>query len=125
VVRRDRPVNLDLMSLKFPSTAIVSILHRISGVALFLLTPVMLYWLYLSLASELSFSELGAQLESPLWRLMLWIFTTALTYHAFAGVRHLLMDMGWGEDLSSARKSAVWVIVFAVLGAGCLGVLIW
>lgn len=124
-MRRERPVNLDLTTLKFPSTAIASILHRISGVALFVLTPVMLYWLYLSLASEVSFSALCAELETPLWKATLWVFSTALVYHALAGVRHMVMDMGWGEALSVARKSATIVIVLALLSAACLGVCIW
>ncbi len=124
-MRRERPVNLDLTSLKFPSTAIASILHRVSGVALFVLTPVMLYWLHLSLASEVSFSALCAELETPLWKVTLWVFSTALVYHALAGVRHMIMDMGWGETLPFARKSAVIVIVLALLSAACLGVCIW
>lgn len=124
-MRRERPVNLDLTSLKFPSTAIASILHRISGVVLFLLTPVMLYWLHLSLASEVSFLQLVTQLETPLWKVVLWVFCAALVYHALAGVRHMLMDMGWGEDLSTARKSALVVIVFALLTVVYLGVWIW
>ncbi len=124
-MKREQPINLELASLKFPVTAIVSILHRISGIALFLLTPVMLYWLHLSLASEISFAELGAQLETSLWKFVLWIFSAALLYHVLAGMRHVLMDIGWGEALSSARMSAMTLIVLSVIGAICLGVLIW
>lgn len=125
MVKRERPVNLDLTTLKFPVTAIVSILHRVSGVVLFLLTPLMLYWLHLSLDTEASFLALSAQLENPFWKLFLWAFSAALAYHLFAGIRHILMDVGFGEALASARKSAVFLVIIAIISVIALGVLVW
>lgn len=120
-----RPVNLDLASLKFPSTAIASILHRITGVALFVLMPVMLYLLNQSLHSEASFAELKIQLQYPGWKFILWSFSSALTYHLFAGIRHLLMDLGFGDHLAGARVTATGVIVLSILSSIYLGVSIW
>jgi succinate dehydrogenase / fumarate reductase cytochrome b subunit len=124
-VNDKRPVNLDLTSLKYPPMAIVSILHRISGIALFLLMPVMLYLLNLSLRSEASFGELQVQLLNPWWKFVLWVFCSALVYHLLAGIRHIIMDLGWGETLSASRKTALGVVLLAVLSTVFLGVWIW
>lgn len=120
-----RPVNLDLTSFKYPATAIASILHRISGILLFLLMPVMLYLLNISLGSEDAFIKLNERLLSPYWKLILWVSATALVYHLLAGVRHILMDMGLGETLDFARKTAVGVIILSIVTAIYLGVWIW
>ncbi len=120
-----RPVNLDLTSLKYPPTAIASILHRISGILLFLLMPVMLYLLNISLGSEEAFMALNERLQSPYWKLILWVSAAALVYHLLAGIRHIIMDLGLGETLDFARKTAVGAIVLSIISAIYLGVWIW
>lgn len=117
-----RPVNLDLGSLKFPPMAIASILHRISGLALFLLLPLMMYFLSVSLVSLSSFDQLQIMLAKSYNKLLLWAFSTALIYHVLAGFRHIVMDMGWGEQLETARRSAITVIFLAIIFAISLGV---
>ncbi len=124
-VNHQRPVNLDLSSLKFPPMAIASILHRISGVVLFLLLPVMMYFLSVSLHSLSSFDELQLLLNKPSSKLLLWAFSTALIYHILAGFRHMLMDLGLGEELIVARRSAVTIIALAIVLTIFLGVWIW
>lgn len=105
-----RPVNLDLRTIKLPVTAYTSILHRISGVILFLGLVVLLYGLDMSLASEESFEELKACLASPLAKLVIWGLLSALLYHLVAGIRHLFMDAAsvrrW-RAASSARRSSL------------------
>ena len=105
--------------------AIASILHRLSGMVLFLLLPFMLYFLNESLDSETSFRHLLVTFECVYSKLLLWAFSTALVYHLLAGVRHMLMDVGCGESLLAARRSAVGVIAMAVMGTVFLGVWIW
>jgi succinate dehydrogenase / fumarate reductase cytochrome b subunit len=105
--------------------AIASIFHRLSGLALFVLMPVMLYWLSLSLRSETSFSELQTMLMNPYYKALLWIFSTALTYHVLAGFRHMMMDLGLGESAAMGRLSAIGVIALAACGAILMGVWIW
>jgi succinate dehydrogenase / fumarate reductase cytochrome b subunit len=124
-VNDKRPVNLDLSSLKFPPMAIASILHRVSGVALFLLLPFILFLLGRSLHSAESFAQVQSQLREIPWQLILWAFGAALIYHLLAGIRHIIMDMGFGESLSTARATAVFVIVLAVIAAIFLGIWIW
>lgn len=120
-----RPVNLDLGTLTFPPMAIVSILHRIAGIVLFLLLPVMIYFWGLSLQSVSSFEHLHHLLLNPYNKLILWAFSSAITYHLLAGIRHLFMDMGFGETLVSARRSAILILVLAVIAVASLGVWIW
>lgn len=124
-MNQKRPVNLDLTSMKFPVMAIVSILHRVSGVILFFLFPLVLYCLQYSLQSALAFDALSDFLASPLMRLLLWLFSAALAYHFFAGLRHLLMDLGYGESLEAGRRSAILVLVLSVIATLLLGIWIW
>ena len=124
-MNKKRPVNLDLASLKFPSMAIASIFHRISGIVLFLLLPFIMYFLSQSLQSEQTFAQLTNDLTHPFYKLILWAFSTALIYHILAGIRHILMDMGFGESLCAARRTAFLVIALAVIATIFLGMWIW
>ncbi|MDI9819179.1 MULTISPECIES: succinate dehydrogenase, cytochrome b556 subunit [unclassified Legionella] len=124
-MKQKRPINLDLGTMKFPPMAIASILHRLSGIVLFLLMPAMLYFLGLSLLSNESFAELQQTLSSPFHKLVLWAFGTALVYHLLAGIRHLLMDVGYGEELDAGRRSAIFVIGLTVILTILLGIWIW
>lgn len=120
-----RPVNLDLGSLKYPPMAIASILHRMSGLVLFLLLPFMLYLLSISLRSAESFDQMHQLVTSPYCKLLLWAFSAALMFHLLAGIRHMLMDIGVGEHLSEGRASAIIVIVTSLILTVLLGVWIW
>ncbi|WP_045107035.1 succinate dehydrogenase, cytochrome b556 subunit [Legionella hackeliae] len=124
-MNQKRPINLDLGTMKFPPMAIASILHRISGLVLFLLMPAMLYFLAISLQSPNSFMALQQMLGQPLHKLVLWAFSAALIYHMLAGIRHLLMDLGYGEDVKSGRRSAIFVITLAIILTLLLGIWIW
>ncbi len=124
-MKQQRPINLDLTTLKFPPMALVSIAHRISGVVLFILLPFVLYVFSLSLSSQESFLSLTALLQCWVWKGGVWVFMVALVLHVLAGVRHLAMDMGLGEGLIAGRVSAWIVLVLAALMAVILGVWLW
>ena len=124
-MKHQRPINLDLTSFSYPPMAIVSILHRISGILLFLGVPVMLYFLNLSLSSMSAFEQLMVMLHHPFWKLVDWFFLSALLYHLLAGIRHMVMDYGWGESLAASRFSAVALLGLVVIGVLSLGVWIW
>ncbi|CAM2920736.1 succinate dehydrogenase, cytochrome b556 subunit [Legionella worsleiensis] len=124
-MNKKRPVNLDLGTLKFPPMAISSILHRISGVLLFILLPIMLYILGLSLQSEESFIQMKSMISSPFYKLVLWAFSASLAYHILAGIRHIIMDMGFGEHLESSRRTSIMVIILSVILTIILGIWIW
>lgn len=111
-----RPVNLDLTTIKFPVTAIASITHRMTGVAIFVAIPVLLWMLNRSLASPESFADLKQLMTSPLAKLVVWAILAVILYHLVAGIRHLIMDMGMGETLEGGRRGAfATFIVTAVL----------
>lgn len=122
IVRQNRPVNLDLSKFHFPVTAIASILHRISGVFLFLIIPFVLWGLQYSFESPAHFKYLKAWLASPLMLFISWVVLAALIYHIVAGVRHLLMDIGLGETLSAGRQGAGWSIGITIVAVVVLGI---
>ncbi|EKN46536.1 MULTISPECIES: succinate dehydrogenase, cytochrome b556 subunit [Pseudomonas] len=124
-VNSQRPVNLDLRTIKLPVTAYTSILHRISGVILFVGIAIMLYAMDKSLASEEGFGEVKACLTSPLAKLVIWGLLSALLYHLVAGIRHLIMDTGVGETLEGGKLGSKIVIAVSVVLILLAGVWIW
>lgn len=120
-----RPVNLDLTTIRFPITAIVSITHRISGVILYAGIAVLLWMLQASLQSEASFNELKEVLSNPLIGFIVWGTLAALAYHLVMGVRHMIMDLGYGESLEGGRRGAQLAIVCAVILIILAGVWVW
>lgn len=120
-----RPVNLDLRTIKLPITAYTSILHRISGVILFLGLAVLLYGLDKSLSSPEGFAEVKECLANPLAKFVIWGLLSALLYHLVAGVRHLIMDLGVGETLEGGKLGSKVVIAISVILIVLLGVWIW
>lgn len=97
---------------RLPLAGIVSILHRVSGMLIFLLLPFILYMLDKSLTSEISFEYFKGYTSHFLVKLAILALVWAYLHHFCAGVRHLLMDLHMGLDKDSARKSSV--AVFAV-----------
>ncbi|SIN94238.1 succinate dehydrogenase cytochrome b556 subunit [Salinivibrio sp. ES.052] len=123
--RKSRPVNLDLQTIRFPITAIASILHRVSGVITFVSIAILLWLLSLSLSSPDGFQSAAAIVDSFFVKFVLWGILTALAYHIVGGVRHLIQDMGYFEELESGAKSAqVSFVVTGVLSV-LAGVLVW
>lgn len=115
-MKTKRPVNLDIGSIKLPITSYVSILHRVSGVVLFFAVALLLCVFDASLESEQSFQSLKESFASPLIQFVIWAALAALAYHFVAGIRHLIMDLGFGEDsFESGRRSAWVVVVVAIL----------
>ncbi|WP_328189838.1 succinate dehydrogenase, cytochrome b556 subunit [Marinobacter sp. OP 3.4] len=120
-----RPVNLDLGKFHFPLPAITSILHRISGVILFVGIAFLLYGLDVSLSGEAGFNRVNELLDSFLAKLIIWGILSALLYHLVAGIKHLLMDMGIGEELHSGRLAAKLTVVISVILIILAGVWVW
>ena len=120
-----RPVNLDLGTILLPVTAYASIAHRVTGVLMFFASFLLLWALDRSLASEDSFDALVAVLSSPVAKLLMWGIASALTYHALAGVKHLVMDAGVGETMRGGVVGARIVFVAALAAAVSWGVAIW
>ncbi|MCY3541058.1 MAG: succinate dehydrogenase, cytochrome b556 subunit [Gammaproteobacteria bacterium] len=124
-MKSTRPVFLNLFAIRFPVVAVVSILHRVSGVVLFGASIYLLWILWLSLESEASFSNLKATLDNPLHSIVLWFTLSFLGYHIIAGLRHLLMDLHIGDSLKIGRASALIVLVCSVVLSLAIGVWFW
>lgn len=112
---KKRPVNLDLGTIKLPITSYVSILHRVSGVIMFFTLAVFLWMLDTSLASEQSFNDLAAMFANPICQFIIWGSLAALAYHAVAGIRHMIMDFGLGEDSFASGRNSAWAAMIAAV----------
>lgn len=124
-MKQQRPVNLDLTKYRFPRMAIVSILHRISGVVIFVFLPVMLYILHQSLISQATFDRVHAELLKPLLKIILWLALSAVIFHLIAGIRHLIMDCGYFESLKGGKTSATLVMILSAISIILIGVWLW
>lgn len=124
-MQKKRPVNLNLFTIRFPATAISSILHRISGVILFVFILTLLDLLKDSLAGADSFAQLQAWLSTPIMRFVAWVFLSALAFHIVAGVRHLIMDLGYAEEKKSGMLGAYLVMFFSAIIILALGIQLW
>jgi len=125
-VSKNRPVNLDLRTIKQPLPAIVSISHRITGVMLFigLIFMFILFDMSLSGAEGFASAETIMQ-ENFLAKFIAWGLLVSLSFHLFAGLKHLVQDFGYGEELSSANVAAKVVIVATVVTALLAGYWVW
>lgn len=120
-----RPVNLQLWTLRFPVTAISSILHRLSGFGLFLFIPLMLWGLQYSLSSSSNFSALSQLFSSFSMKAVLWLVVSALLYHIIAGIRHLFMDIHIGDSKQGGTIGAYIVLSLSILLSLVFGVYLW
>ena len=120
-----RPVNLDIGSIELPITAIVSILHRASGVFMVAGIAVLLWLLDTSLASEESFNSLKEVMASFFCKLLVWVVLAGLIYHTVAGIKHLIMDLGIGETMRGGETGAKAVIAVSTVLILFVGALLW
>jgi len=120
-----RPKHLDLAKIRLPMPAFVSILHRFSGVLLFLFIPFILYLFERSLASQSSYADLAGVVGHPLAKLVLFALLWAFLHHLFAGIRYLLLDIHVGTDLGAARAGSGIVLAVSLLLTVILGVKLW
>mgnify|MGYP000991618669 FL=1 len=111
-IKKKRPKNLDLPTIRLPLPGILSILHRVSGAGIFLLLPFLLCLFQGSLASAEAFASIKSVVGHPLAKIVLLGLLWFYMHHFCAGIRYLLLDMHKGVELEAARLSSK--IVFAV-----------
>ena len=125
-VVKPRPVYLNLLAIRLPLSALVSILHRASGALLFLIgIPLLLWTVQSALATVEAWSAIRAALAQPFAKLVLLLLVGAYLLHLLAGVRHLVMDLHIGMNLASARRSAAVVLVLALVLTLAVAVRLW
>lgn len=122
---KERPVYLSLTQFKFPITAIASIVHRITGVLLFVGIAYLLWLLDLALGSEAGFAEAQSVLAQPLPKLVLIGVLGLLVYHLVAGVKHMIMDFHIGDSFEAASAASWVVFALSIVLTVALGVWIW
>ena len=106
VIEKDnRPVNLNLLTINLPIIGVSSILHRVSGLAVFICFPLLVWLLSVSLESEKRFSDLQNSFqEMVLFKLVIFLIFVGFIYHLLAGVKKLLSEVfGFGETLKSGN----------------------
>jgi succinate dehydrogenase cytochrome b subunit len=124
-VKKQRPVNLDLTTIKMHPAANASILHRVSGVIMVFAIGILLWVLSLSLSSPEGFAQVQAMLDGVFFKLIILGILSALIYHLLGGIRHLLMDLGHFEELGSGNATAKLIIVLWVVLTALVGVWLW
>jgi succinate dehydrogenase / fumarate reductase cytochrome b subunit len=122
---RQPPKYLNLFRIRLPVPGLVSILHRISGAAMFLFIWALLWLLQLSLQSEEGFQQVRTMADHWLAKLFLIAMLWAFLHHFLAGLRFLLLDVHVGVGLAAARALS-WAVLAVSLGLTVvLGALLW
>jgi len=124
-MNKPRPKHLALHLIKLPLPGFVSILHRISGLLLFVALPLLLLMLQYSLRSIETYSQLQAVLAHPLLKLMLIGLLWAFLHHFCAGLRYLAIDLHYVRDLAQARNSSKLVLVVSLALTVLIGAKLW
>ena len=124
-MNKKRPKHLALHQIKLPLPGIVSILHRVSGLLLFIALPLLLLMLQYSLASIETYTQLMGVLANPLLKLLLLGLMWAFLHHFCAGLRYLAVDMHLVRDLAQARNSSKVVMAVSLLLTILVGAKLW
>ena len=120
-----RPKYLNLMQIRLPLPALVSILHRVSGAWLFLFLPFLLVLFEASLQSPQTFARFKLLLSYWVIKLIVIGLIWAYLHHLCAGIRHLALDLHYGTDLPAARASS-WAVLAVSIGLTLvIAVMIW
>ena len=117
----NRPLSPHLQVYRLPLTAVLSITHRLTGLAIVLGAMLLVFALFSVAAGPQAYATTYALADSWLGRVVLIAFTFALYFHLCNGIRHLIWDMGYGFDLDTADKSAIATLA----GAAVLTLITW
>jgi len=124
-VKKQRPVNLDLSTIKMHAAANASILHRVSGVIMVFAIGILLWTLSLSLSSAEGFAQVESLLSGVFFKIIILGTLSALIYHLLGGIRHLFMDLGYFEELASGNATAKLIIALWLVLTVVVGVRLW
>ena len=108
----NRPLSPHLQVYRPQLTSMLSILHRLTGVALAVGTLLLVYWLAAAASGPEAFAVARGLIGSVIGRLLLLGWTFALFYHLCNGIRHLFWDAGYGFELAAVYRSG-WLVVIA------------
>jgi succinate dehydrogenase / fumarate reductase cytochrome b subunit len=103
---RPRPLSPHLGIYRWGWTMSLSIVHRLTGVALSAGLLLLTWWLVAIALGGEPYAAVAACMQSPFGQLVIAGFALALVYHFCNGIRHLAWDAGWGLDVPIARATA-------------------
>jgi len=112
---KQRPLSPHLQIYRPQITSIVSILHRLTGVAMSVGAIMLVYWLAAAAYGPEPFDRAQALFASWFGQLVLFGLTFSLFFHLGNGIRHLVWDAGHGFELPSVRAGGIAVVVFALV----------
>ena len=110
----DRPVSPFLTVWRWHITMAASILHRVTGVALYGGVVLFALWLMAVAAGPETYRFVGDQLAQPLGQIALYLLVASLAFHLANGIRHLVWDTGVGLKPADAELTAWFAILFAI-----------
>jgi succinate dehydrogenase / fumarate reductase cytochrome b subunit len=124
-MNKARPMYLNLLQIRLPLPAIVSVMHRVSGAVLFVALPLMLWWLQQSLTSGRTFAEFQTLFSNSLVKLVMVGLLWGYLHHLCAGIRHVVMDMHYGLELKTVRLTGTLVLSISITLTVVIGALLW
>lgn len=124
-MQKTRPKFLELHHIRLPLPGVVSILHRLSGVGMFLCLPLLLWFLDNSLHSQSSFMRFQSVIANPLVKIVLLGLIWAFLHHLCAGIRYIALDLHFGTELQAARATSWWVLAVSIVLTVIAGVKLW
>ncbi len=117
----DRPLSPHLQIFRPIVTMVMSILHRITGAALYFGMALLAWWLIAAASGPRYFRFVNGLAGSIPGQIVLFGFTWALIHHMLGGLRHFVWDLGYGFELKTADRMA-WA---TIVGSVSLTVLVW
>jgi succinate dehydrogenase / fumarate reductase cytochrome b subunit len=112
---QQRPISPHLSVYRWPITMALSIIHRITGIALTGGLFVVAVWLVAAASGAADYGAFVGALSTLPGQVLLAVWSFAFFFHLANGVRHLIWDMGYGFDKQQAQTSSWVVIVFALV----------
>ena len=119
--RAERPLSPHLQIYKPLINMVMSILHRMTGAALYFGTFLLAWWLIAAASGPAYFDFVNAIFSSFGGRLILFGYTWALVHHMLGGLRHFVWDLGHGFELKTVNLMS-WA---SIIGSPALTLIIW
>ena len=123
--RRERPLSPFVQVWRWHVTMLCSILHRISGVGLYVGALILAGWAVALAIGPEAYDDYKGLLGSIPGQAILFLLTAGAFYHLANGIRHLVWDAGRGLNIRSANSSAWFVLAFTVAATLALWGLYW
>jgi succinate dehydrogenase / fumarate reductase cytochrome b subunit len=123
-----RPLSPHIQVYRWPLSMALSILHRVTGVALGVGTLLLTWWLVAAATSPEALATAQWFMGSAVGLLLLFGWSLALIFHFFSGVRHLVWDAGFGFDAPSYNTSGWGVVIATGVATGLvwiIGLVVW